>query len=548
MTDSLDSLPAALAAPIPGPAPTGEDVTYDPVFERLRETVDRIDSVGTGVDHESVTGGGSPFAGGASADHDAVVADALAVLTEQSKDVRAAAYLVTSLAHTEGARGVAAGLSGLVEMAQTHWAGLHPPRARARRGAFEFLAARVSAALATWDRPAADERGPLDAALAAVADLQLLVSAEMGDDAPALSGLRRALSDRLRTVPDEARPPPPAEEPAPSASPSPTASGDGSATASVPPPAPAAAPTPAPRPTAPSGPPTAVAFTGDPVRAVVQAAAAFRSVEAASASAIRLVRVVRWDPLVGPPPATDHATMIEPPPDRRREALVTLAASDPALFVEQAEQALADTSFHFWLDLQRLADGALAELGPVGAEGRSALRAEVARLVGRVPALLDLRFRDGTPFADDATRAWAGGLSPSAPSAARPRASDASSDDAGSGGWDEARSLVESGDLAGALAALERAAPSGGRAGLVHRLRTAELCLSAGRADVAQALVTALVRVADGRDLDTWEPGLAADLYAALATAARQAGQADAAAQAHARLAAVAPSRAVTNG
>ena len=549
MTDDLASLPAVLKAPIPGPSPSGEDVTYDPVFERLRETVDRLDSVGTAVDHESVSAGG-PFASAASTDHDAVVADALTVLTEQSKDIRAAAYLVTSLARTAGAPGVAAGLMGLAEMTQAHWSGLHPSRPRARRGAFEFLAARVSAALATWDRPAADEREPLDAALTALADLQILVSAEMGDDAPALSGLRRALADRLRAVPDEA-PAPPADQPAPPAAGSDPTQGDGSPTASAPPPAAPTArpPASAPRPPAPSGPAPAVAFTGDPVRAVVQAAAAFRAAEAGSPSAIRLLRIVRWDPIVAPPPATDGTTMIEPPPDRRREALVALAASDPALFVEQAEQALADASFHVWLDLQRLADGALATLGPTGAGGRAALRAEVGRLAGRVPSLVDLRFRDGTPFADDATRAWALGLSASPPaSSPRPPSAGAGAGDALDDALGTARSLVAEGDLAGALAALERTTPPGGRAGLVHRLRTAELCLTAGRADVAHALLAALVRSADGQGLDTWEPELAADLYATLARAARQAGQAEAAAQADDRLAAVAPSRAVANG
>ena len=535
MSAALARVESALAAPVPGPDPAGADVTYEPAFERLRQTVDRLGSVGTAVDHESAAGGEGPFADGADAvgaGHAEVVDGALAVLAEQSKDLRAAAYLVASLAHTDRAAGVAAGLRGLVGMVQAHWAGLHPQRPRARRAAFEFLTHRVGTAVSTWDAPGREEGAAVDAALTALSDLQLLVSSEMGDQAPALSGLRRALSERRRRVPSE---PPPAPDPASAAQ------GDGAADVAAAEPTPAT-PTAVASPTATTAPAAAVPAPGvsaspegDPVRAVVQAAAALRDGSPGSAAAVRLLRVVRWDALAAPPPSTDGATRIEAPPARRREALVALAASDPALFAEQAEQAFAAPPFHFWLDLQRLADGALAALGASAADARRALRAEAAHLVGRLPALLDLQFRDGTPFADPATRAWALGLAPAAP------ASHAVAD--GDDPFEDARALAGSGDLPAALAALPPA--PGGRAGFVHRLRTAELCLTAGHAEVALAVLAALGRLAADRDLDGWEPGLAADLYAAQAQAARQSDDAGGTAAAQARLAAVAPARAL---
>ncbi len=535
MSVPLPALRDRLAAPIEGPAPTGADVTYEPVFERLRQSVDRLASVGTAVDHESVAGDGS-FASEAGADHADVVDGALAVLTERAKDLRAAAYLVTSLAHTQRTPGLAAGIEALTAMAQAYWPDLHPSRPRARRAAFEFLTSRLSTTISGWDRATADERQPLDAALAALSDLQVLVAAEMGDDAPALSGLRRELSERLRRIPAE-----PAPEPTPVPDPP---AGNGGASAD-PPAAPsngeaASSPRASPPPPATSAPTAAASPSGDPVRAVLQAAAALREATPGSAPAVRLARVVRWDALAAPPPATDHATRIEPPAARRRDALVALADSDPATFVEQAEQAFAAPPFHFWLDLQRMTDQACAGLGTPYADARHALRDEAARLVDRLPSLLDLKFRDGTAFADSATRAWALGLQPAASPAS---ASGADEDPAD--GYTEAHDLAVQGDLDAALAELGRPSQSGRRAEFVHRLQTADLCLIAGRADVAYAITTALDQVARDLHLDTWEPDLAADLYAARARAAGQTDRPDEAARASAQLAAVAPARAI---
>ena len=541
----LAEIPPALAAPIPGGAPAGADVTYEPAFERLKQAVDQLGSVGTAVDYENV-GAEGPFGGGAESDHAAIVGGALAVLTEQAKDLRAAAYLVVSLAYTDGAAGVAAGLQGTTALAQAFWADLFPPRPRARRATFEFMTGRLGDAVAAWDPPRPDEQGALDAAVAALSDLQALVSAEMGDDAPALSGLLRALTERQRRVPAPPPEPEPAAAPPPDVRPEPTPE-----PAAPPPPA-----RPAPEATAPAGgseasggaapggvvaapAPPATNGAADPVRAVLQAAAALREGEPGGAVAVRLLRVVRWDALAAAPPSQDGATRVEAPPARQRDALAALAGSDPAVFAEQAERAFAAPPAHFWLDLQRLADGALAGLGAPFAEARAALRSETARLVERLPDLLDLRFRDGTPFADAATRAWASGLASAAPSATHAAEGGAETD----GRFDDARAHAAAGDLAGALDALADAEPPG-RAGFVHRLRTAELCLGAGRADLALAVLGALAAEAETRGLDAWEPTLAADVYAALGQAARQSGQAEAAAQADARLATVAPARA----
>lgn len=522
MTRPLDAVARSLAAPIPGPSPVGADVTYEPEFERLRHAVDALASVGTAVDHENV--GEGPFGGGGGGDYQAVVDDALAVLSEQSKDLRAAGYLVASLAHTDGAAGVAAGLQGLADMSRAFWADLFPTRPRARRSAFEYVTNKVQTAIDGWPAPTPDETEPLAQALDALDGLQALTTIEMGNDAPALSGLRRSLTQRQGRVPkDEPESPPEAAEPEPTSAPTSDA---------APPPS---------RPAARPEPPAAgvEALSTDPVRAVYQAAAALREAEPSSAAAARLIRTVRWDRLEVAPPADTGKTRIEAPPARQRDALAVLVDADPEEFVEQAERAFVAQSAHLWLDLQRLADGALAGLGAPFAAMRAALRAETARLLERLPTLLGLQFRDGTPFADAATQGWARGLQTACAASASGPEPDGSDDL-----FAEVRGDVDAGRLEVALDTLARATPPAGRAGFVHRLQTASLCLDGGRADLAWGLLSALTDQALQIGLDAWEPGLAADLHDAHARASAQTDRPDEAASARARLAAVAPARA----
>jgi hypothetical protein len=82
----------------------------------------------------------------------------------------------------------------------------------------------------------------------------------------------------------------------------------------------------------------------------------------------------------------------------------------------------------------------------------------------------------------------------------------------------EARELAVKGDLAKALAVVGDAtarAPS-----LADRFRgrlaSAQLCLGAGRAAIARGQLEGLVELIDAHRLETWDPGLCAEVYASL--------------------------------
>jgi type VI secretion system protein VasJ len=130
-----------------------------------------------------------------------------------------------------------------------------------------------------------------------------------------------------------------------------------------------------------------------------------------------------------------------------------------------------------------------------------------------------MTFNDGTPFADDSTRAWI--ESEIAPML-------------GSGGGGgpksyldaplkEATSLAGGGNLPGALDVLTKAtsqAPSPSDR-FKCKLAAAKLCLQAEQYAIARAQLDGLEKLVDKYDLIEWDPGLCAELYLALYTAHR---------------------------
>jgi type VI secretion system protein VasJ len=217
--------------------------------------------------------------------------------------------------------------------------------------------------------------------------------------------------------------------------------------------------------------------------------------------------------------------MIEAPPAARREYLLglhTRAAWQELM--REAEASFCQPSFHFWLDLQRLIVAALDGMGAEYAPARDMVVREVQLLVGRLPGLATLLFADGrTRLADAATAAWLASIAkPTAATA--PNARDSVSHTRAKGGlaarFAEPRKRFNDGDLAGALALLQRGhgddASQHDR--FLRRLYTAMLCLEAGQLSVARALLEELDEAIETHRLEQWDPELALDVWTRLCT------------------------------
>ncbi len=482
----------------------GSDARYDPEYVEIRTEVTKLDSPGADGDIQW--------------DQVARLADEL--LKTKSKDLLVASYLTFSWMKTKGLPGLNLGLSiltGLLEGFEALW----PKRPRGRGNALSWLSEQLERNLASLKLQAKD-RDDTEALKKTVRAFGLAAREKLEDHAPSIRPLEDRVQRMLLTIPKPAPPKPKPEPPKPKPEP--------------PKPTPqAAAPTPAaPKPAA-SAPamPAAQADVGsaeevgkyllETGRALVKAGNLLRRAQLSSSTAYRLLRMGLWLHLDKAPPAGPGGkTQIPPLPPARRNQLTLMQNNEkwPAL-LEETESGLMQ--FRFCLDLQRLSATALQRLGSDYEPARQALLGEVASLLRRMPELPDLSAGDGSPLADEETRAWL--------------ASDVAAAEGGGGGggpsddpgeeFAKIAPMVKGGKLGDAMKLAKEliAATGSPRMRFIQRLALAQACLESGQPKLARSMYAALDREMTERGLVEWEPGLASRCLEGLVRAIRAAAQ-----------------------
>lgn len=480
-SDPLEALRTeaeAWLAPISEGAPTGEDARYDEEYETCRNEVAQL---------EAPTGG----------DPDWKKVEALSgqLLKARAKDLLMASYLAFARYQEHGLKALPLGLVILEQILERYHEDVFPTRARGRGNAVGWLFGQLDPALG-HEKLQASDRDTVTTLQTVVKTLAATVRARLEDHAPGTSPLTERLQRMMLALPK----PQPKPEPKPEPKPQP------------------AAPRPTPQPKTATKAPAMPDTTGDvgsaeevgkflleTGRSLVKAGGLLRRAELSSPAAYRLVRCGLWLHLHhAPPAAAGGKTQIPPLPAPRRTQFETIAANAkwPAL-IEETESALQQ--FRFCLDLNRMTDAALEALGDDYAAARAALQGEVATLVRRMPELLEYSAGDGSPLADDETKAWLTTLNPS---------------DEGSGGADgDAADKAAMADVRGQigskpteavkLARLRIDEAPSPRSRFVRQLYLAEICLGAGQAKLARGMFAALQREMTERGLLTWEPDLA---------------------------------------
>jgi type VI secretion system protein VasJ len=471
-----------LRKPIREDAPAGDDVLYEENFQQLKTEINKISSAAGEADYEKI------------------VELARTVLIEQSKDLRAAGYLVVGEARTNGIEGVAEAARALHLLIDEYWEDLYPDpsRMRSRGNALQFVGDRLPDWMDATSFEAPD-REALVCISDALDDIQAFSMDEMGEHAPSLSGLLNDLGDEIDDLPA-----PEPDEPADDEETSETG-GDDSETEQ------------AQSADGPSAPET-IASETDATQTVRRAATYYRDESLQSPISYRLIRAVRWGAMQSVPPNEGGTTRFAPPRDQRREYLEGLLETEEyETLVQEAESSFQGGTFHVWLDLQRLVAAALKALGAQYESAHATVLMEFGIFVERLPEMLTLTFKDGTPFASGLTRDW---IETEVQPLLEGEDQGGASGDEGQAGtvdaeYEEARRALGGGTLEEALAILEDGAEhdASKKEAFRRQLYVASLCVKGERPRVAQPLLDELASDVREHDLRAWNPALALKVW-----------------------------------
>lgn len=476
MESSLADWREVGAKPVSGESPAGVPIRYDPDFEALDAQIQKLE----GLSREPV-------------DWTEVVSVGRRILDEKSKDILVGSYVAVGLLQTEGWAGLAKGLACLEEMVAGFWPDLFPElkRLKARVNALDWLAGRAGLALTQG----AYQAGEADAAAACEAQARSLLSVlreKIPADCPDWTELLRSLqelgavhaSTPGATAPEAERRQPTPEPEQPRAVAVEAASIDSADSARR--------------------------FLQETIEPLKRAVSLCRGGNPSAPAPYGLIRALTWSDIDTLPPASNDETRIPPPPGHVRDRCRSLAAqSSWNELLEEAEDRVAE--FPFWIDLHRMSDQALGGLGPDYAVARRAVRAETAALMTRLPGLSDLRFSDGTPFADELTRRWISAeLFPAAADTAAARTSPADRPDWLSVLGERGRALIDEGKPAEAFGLIQEGArtASTGRERFLAEMELVRLCLDAGQLKPALARSELLDEQIRRFSLEEWEPRL----------------------------------------
>jgi type VI secretion system protein ImpA len=537
-TDLLD--------PIPGDNPSGIDLRYDPIYDKIREARREDDEAPQGDwQHARKV-----------ADWPQVIKLAGEALATKSKDLQLAAWLTEAMLKREGFSGLHGGLALMRNLLEKYWDTLYPemedgdaelraaplawiglkldvpcklvPLTRAGHSYFQYDESRkvgyeadcggdyyklqerkkaleqegkLSAEefdkgfndtpKAFYKQMASDIKGSLDL----IADLDRIGDEKFGDAAPSYSSVRKALEEiqlyadallkrKLEIDPDPIEPEPVEPEPG-------TVEGGlafetmsaGGGAAAV------AVRVMSPEPS----------NRDDAMSRIAAAARYLRKEDPTNPAPYLMLRGLRWGEV-----RASHSPspkLLEAPATQTRTQLKTLLLESRwADLLEACENAMAAPSGRGWLDLQRYAITACAHLGKEYHAVETALKDALRAYLADVPRLLEMTMMDDTPVANSETQAWLHneiGFATNAPAATSSADSNEAIELARAGRTEDAVSVI-----IGRLAQ-ERSL----RGRFLQKTRLAAVLVEASQETIAMPILEELLAQIDAYKLEEWEAG-----------------------------------------
>ena len=449
---------------------TGEDVRFSSEYESLESELGKAQSM-----HES-----------GQIDWLKICENSEILLRTQSKDLRVGAWLTWGLYQRESFQGLLAGLGLLQHLCESHWAEIYPSKARTRAAALSWLVPRLEQVLN--ENIAIKEQLPMFRRMVEhLEGLDTVCTEHLGNDAPLLLPISRRLKNMVQRATDN--------QPEPGMV--------GAAVAQV---------------------ATQLFAPGAPIDNEKEAHKALRAQQenarplcawwlkqkATDLRALRLNRTLLWIPIDAIPERnTEQITALRGlPVDKLKTYQDRYDQAQYADLIVELEASLAKAPF--WFDGQRMVweclHGLNAEMAMREVEIHFAL------FMQRLPGIIELRFHNGIPFADPATRAWiSANVTPHLQTSSAPRKVEADDTQLA---WElaleEVLPILRKDGLKAAVQILKQGLHSahGGRARFFWQFALARLCFAAKKYELAKTQLEVLDQTLYDSGLHAWEPDL----------------------------------------
>lgn len=415
------------------------------------------------------------------------------LLRTQSKDVRVGAWLTWALYKCESFPGLLAGLGLLHHLCKYHWSEIYPTKARTRSAAINWLVPRIEQVLN--ENIAIKEQLPLFRRLVEhLEGLDAICIEHLGDEAPLLLPVIRRLKHRLQRIDDNS-------------------SGGGVMSAAVAQVKQAA---------------TQLFAPGMLIDNEKDAHKVLRALQentrplcawwlkqkTTDLRALRLNRTLLWLPIdVVPERNSEQITGLRGLPEDKLKAYQDLYVQGKyADLLVELEASLAKAPF--WFDGQRMAWECLQALNAELAMRE--VEIHFALMIQRLPGIVELRFHNGTPFANPATRIWISGhVMPQLQTASALRKVEvAYTQPAWELALEEALPALRKDGLRAGVQILKQGLQiaQGGRTRFFWQFALARLCFMAKKYELAKTQLETLDQALQDSGLNAWEPDLALEV------------------------------------
>ena len=549
-----------LLNPIPGDIPSGTNLRYAPVYDKIKEARRQEDDAPQGEwQRERKV-----------ADYKLVIKLASETLAMQSKDLQLAAWLTEAFLHQEGFAGLQQSLKLLHGLVENFWDTMYPEiedgdlelrsaplewvgtrlddpvrKAPLTRGGFSYYKFKESRSVGSEEDAAQSDQkreareaaiadgkvtleefekdsagtstaqyeawvAAMDGSLESIDSLRTLCDEKFGNYAPSFTPLKTALEEvrnaanqiLQKRLDQEGRRPEPEEaeaelEVVEESGTSGTAAAPARKKKSV------------------------VGLEPqdlDDVTVRLAAVARFlRQQDASSPAPYLLLRGYRWGEVRGYGESPDPTVLIPPSSEVRQNIKRLSLEANWGEVLEAAETAMAEPCGRGWLDLQRYVVRAAEEWGYYNIS--KAVISELRTLLADVPSLPHLALMDDTATANAETQAWirdvvqvASGSAPaevSAPSFDEPAVEESSApgEPTPPDTFTLAVEAARSGRAADAIQMLSEdiARQQSGRTRFQRKLQLAQICMMTSHEALAQPILEELARSIDAHKLEEWE-------------------------------------------